>query len=159
MLLGKGAMNEFGVFAQGHNAHAGTTLNPHCYTKSAGGSSSGCGAALAVGLCPIAVGADGGGSIRIPSSMCGVVGLKPTQGRLADDHGGSYSRHHSAMLHEAGRHGMAWQLAGFCEQEGAEDGSITLHAPHECFACAALPPALSTFVATKVYGFCSWSCC
>jgi Asp-tRNA(Asn)/Glu-tRNA(Gln) amidotransferase A subunit family amidase len=88
VLVGKGAMNELGIFGHGHNSHAGTTLNPHCHIKSAGGSSSGAAAAVAVGLCPIAIGADGGGSIRIPSSLCGVAGLKTTTGRLADDHGG-----------------------------------------------------------------------
>jgi Asp-tRNA(Asn)/Glu-tRNA(Gln) amidotransferase A subunit family amidase len=56
-------------------------------TKMAGGSSSGSAAAVAVGLCPIAIGTDGGGSARIPASYCGVVGMKPTKGRLADDFG------------------------------------------------------------------------
>jgi len=68
-------------------AAAGSTANPHDFSKQSGGSSSGSGAAVAAGLCPIAVGTDAGGSIRIPSSFCGVVGLKPTLGRLADDHG------------------------------------------------------------------------
>eukprot|EP00775_Hariotina_reticulata_P011509 gene11509-11652_t len=86
LLLGKAAMNEFGVGTHGFNTHAGSTANPHDPSKQSGGSSSGSAAAVAVGLCPIAVGTDGGGSIRIPSSFCGVVGLKPTKGRLADDH-------------------------------------------------------------------------
>jgi hypothetical protein len=87
VLLGKGAMVEFGIFAHGQNAHAGAITNPHLPARSAGGSSSGSAAAVAAGLCPIAIGTDGGGSIRVPASWCGVTGLKPTAGRLADDHG------------------------------------------------------------------------
>lgn len=88
VLLGKAAMVEFGCLATGYNTHLGSTRNPHNRNKASGGSSSGSAAAVAAGLCPIAIGTDGGGSIRIPSSLCGVMGLKPTMGRLADDHGG-----------------------------------------------------------------------
>jgi len=87
VLLGKGAMVELGIFAHGQNAHAGAILNPHHPSRTAGGSSSGAAAAVAAGLCPIAIGTDGGGSIRVPASYCGVAGLKPTAGRMADDHG------------------------------------------------------------------------
>jgi Asp-tRNA(Asn)/Glu-tRNA(Gln) amidotransferase A subunit family amidase len=87
VLLGKGSMVELGIFAHGQNPHSGAILNPHHPSRTAGGSSSGAAAAVAVGLCPIAIGTDGGGSIRIPASYCGVTGLKPTAGRLADDHG------------------------------------------------------------------------
>jgi Asp-tRNA(Asn)/Glu-tRNA(Gln) amidotransferase A subunit family amidase len=80
-------MVEFGCQATGFNTHAGTTRNPHDLRKMSGGSSSGAAAAVAAGLCPVAIGTDGGGSIRVPASWCGVTGLKPTKGRLADDHG------------------------------------------------------------------------
>lgn len=86
VLLGKGAMVEFGIFSHGHNPHFGAMLNPHHPSRTAGGSSSGAAAAVATGICPIAIGTDGGGSIRVPASYCGVVGMKPTAGRLADDH-------------------------------------------------------------------------
>jgi Asp-tRNA(Asn)/Glu-tRNA(Gln) amidotransferase A subunit family amidase len=87
VLLGKGAMVELGIFAHGQNPHAGAILNPHHPARTAGGSSSGAAAAVAAGLCPIAIGTDGGGSIRVPASFCGVTSLKPTAGRLADDYG------------------------------------------------------------------------
>src|SRR5689334_6716545 len=70
ILLGKAAMVEFGCLATGFNTHLGSTLNPHDPKKASGGSSSGSAAAVAAGLCPIAIGTDGGGSIRIPSSLC-----------------------------------------------------------------------------------------
>eukprot|EP00252_Welwitschia_mirabilis_P011975 TRINITY_DN2661_c0_g1_i10.p1 TRINITY_DN2661_c0_g1~~TRINITY_DN2661_c0_g1_i10.p1 ORF type:complete len:492 (+),score=76.64 TRINITY_DN2661_c0_g1_i10:411-1886(+) len=81
ILLGKANMHEFGMGVTGNNPHHGTVRNPHstdCYT---GGSSSGPAAIVASGLCPASVGTDGGGSVRIPSALCGVVGLKPTYGR------------------------------------------------------------------------------
>lgn len=70
-------------FAFGDNAHYGPTYNPWDLTRSPGASSSGSGAALAARELPLAVGTDTGGSIRIPASFCGVLGLKPTYGLVS----------------------------------------------------------------------------
>ncbi|TLD30656.1 hypothetical protein PspLS_01806 [Pyricularia sp. CBS 133598] len=83
VVLGKLSMHEFGLDTTGNNPVFGTPLNPHNQGYYTGGSSSGCGYAVAAGLVPFAMGSDGGGSIRIPSSLCGIVGLKPTHGRLS----------------------------------------------------------------------------
>ena len=84
IIFGKTNMHEIGIGTNGYNANWGTTKNP--YSKKCehdtGGSSSGSGAVVAAGLVPIAVGADGGGSIRVPSALNGVVGLKATYARI-----------------------------------------------------------------------------
>ncbi|KAG6574561.1 Glutamyl-tRNA(Gln) amidotransferase subunit A [Phytophthora cinnamomi] len=82
IILGTTNMHEVGSGVTGYNMHYGTVRNPYnpkCYT---GGSSSGSAAAVASGLVPLALGLDGGGSIRIPSALCGVVGIKPTFQRI-----------------------------------------------------------------------------
>ncbi len=84
LLLGKVNMHEMGIGVTGINQHHGTPRNPYAPDRITGGSSSGSGAVVGAGLCPIAVGADGGGSIRIPASFCGVYGLKGTFGRLSE---------------------------------------------------------------------------
>ena len=84
LLIGKANMNELGLDPSGFNAHYGTTRNPHNPAHDPGGSSSGPAAAVAAGLSPVALGCDGGGSIRIPAGLCGVVGLKPTFGRVSE---------------------------------------------------------------------------
>jgi len=82
IIVGKTNMHELGVGTTGFNwTHTGMARNPHNTNHYTGGSSSGSAAAVSAGLVPLAVGLDGGGSIRIPSSLCGVVGLKPTFGR------------------------------------------------------------------------------
>ncbi len=81
LIIGKANMHEIGIGVTGQNPHNGTPRNPYAPGHYTGGSSSGPAAAVASGLCPAALGADGGGSIRIPSSFCGLVGLKPTCGR------------------------------------------------------------------------------
>ncbi|CCC06653.1 hypothetical protein SMACR_00678 [Sordaria macrospora] len=83
IILGKLSMHEFGLDTTGNNPIHGTPRNPHNPNYYTGGSSSGTGYAVSAGLIPIGLGSDGGGSIRIPSSLCGVFGLKPTHGRLS----------------------------------------------------------------------------
>src|SRR5204863_474611 len=104
IVLGKLNMHEFAYGPEGLNAHYGDAMNPwdggaH---RVAGGSSSGSGVAVAAALCPGALGSDTGGSIRIPASLCGISGLKPTYGRVSRagvlplswsmDHGGPMAR-------------------------------------------------------------------
>lgn len=83
LLIGKANMHEIGIGVTGQNPHHGTVRNPFHPGHHTGGSSSGPAAAVAAGICPLALGADGGGSIRMPASFCGVVGLKPTYGRVS----------------------------------------------------------------------------
>ncbi len=84
LLVGKANMHEIGIGVTGQNPHHGTPRNPYHPNHYTGGSSSGSAAAVASGLAPIAIGADGGGSIRIPAAFCGVVGLKATYGRISE---------------------------------------------------------------------------
>jgi aspartyl-tRNA(Asn)/glutamyl-tRNA(Gln) amidotransferase subunit A len=83
VLLGKLNMHEIALGVTNQNPHFGDCCNPWDTSHITGGSSGGCGAALAAGLCLGALGSDTGGSIRIPASLCGVVGLKPTYGRAS----------------------------------------------------------------------------
>ncbi|RDW71269.1 hypothetical protein BP6252_07832 [Coleophoma cylindrospora] len=91
IILGKLSMHEFGLDTSGNNPNYGTPPNPYNTKYYTGGSSSGCGYAVSSGLIPIALGGDGGGSIRIPASFCGVYGLKPTHGRLAFEPSANHS--------------------------------------------------------------------
>ena len=84
VLIGKTNMHEIGIGVTGSNPHYGTPRNPYDPDRFTGGSSSGSAAAVAAGLCPVALGADGGGSIRIPASFCGIVGLKSTFGCMSE---------------------------------------------------------------------------
>lgn len=84
LLIGKANMHEIGIGVTGINPHHGAVRNPYDPTCLTGGSSSGSAASVAVGMCPIAVSADGGGSIRMPAALCGQVGLKPTFGRVSE---------------------------------------------------------------------------
>ena len=83
ILLGKTNMNEFAYGIDGANAHYGPVHNPWALDRISGGSSSGSAAAIAAGLCVASVGTDTGGSIRVPSAFCGIVGLKPTFSRVS----------------------------------------------------------------------------
>ncbi len=83
VLLGKLNMHEWALGVTNINPHYGPSRNPWNPSRITGGSSGGAAAALAAGLCMGALGSDTGGSIRIPASLCGIVGLKPTFGRVS----------------------------------------------------------------------------
>jgi amidase/aspartyl-tRNA(Asn)/glutamyl-tRNA(Gln) amidotransferase subunit A len=93
VLVGALNMDEYAYGFTTENSHYGPTRNPHDGTRIAGGSSGGSGAAIAAGQVPLTLGSDTNGSIRVPSSLCGVWGLKPTFGRLSRR--GSYPFVHS----------------------------------------------------------------
>ena len=88
VLVGALNMDEYAYGFTTENTHEGATHNPHDLTRIAGGSSGGSAAAVAAGQVPITLGSDTNGSIRVPSSLCGIFGLKPTFGRLPRN--GSY---------------------------------------------------------------------
>src|SRR5260221_6338449 len=82
MLIGALNMGEYAYDFTGENVHDGPSRNPHDPARMTGGSSGGSGSAVAGRLVPLALGSDTNGSIRVPASLCGVFGLKPTYGRL-----------------------------------------------------------------------------
>jgi aspartyl-tRNA(Asn)/glutamyl-tRNA(Gln) amidotransferase subunit A len=103
VLVGALNMGEYAYDFTGENVHDGPSRNPHDMTRMTGGSSGGSGGAVGGGLVPLALGSDTNGSIRVPSSFCGIFGLKPTYGRLSRarsfpfvasfDHLGPFARH------------------------------------------------------------------
>ncbi len=82
IILGKTNSPEFGFSGTTENRLGDACRNPWNTERTSGGSSGGAGAAIAAGMCTVATGSDGGGSIRIPASFCGIYGIKPTQGRV-----------------------------------------------------------------------------
>ncbi|MBN1379423.1 MAG: amidase [Gammaproteobacteria bacterium] len=83
IMIGKTTTPEFGWTAVGYSPLQGVTRNPWDLSKNSGGSSAGSAAAVAEGMVPTALGSDGGGSLRIPASFCGIFSIKPTLGRIA----------------------------------------------------------------------------
>lgn len=82
VILGKTTVPEFGYSGAGHNPVSPAARNPWNTAMTPGGSSSGSAAAVAAGIGPVALGTDGGGSVRIPSAHCGIYGFKPSMGRV-----------------------------------------------------------------------------
>ncbi len=82
VILGKTNTPEFGLLGHTQNRLGDHCRNPWNTDRTTGGSSGGAGASIAAGLCTLATGSDGGGSIRIPAALCGIYGIKPTQGRV-----------------------------------------------------------------------------
>ncbi|XWS29947.1 hypothetical protein CRYUN_Cryun24cG0074500 [Craigia yunnanensis] len=123
IIVGKTNMHELGAGPSGINPHYGTARNPYDPNKIAGGSSSGSAAVVSAGLCPVALGVDGGGSVRMPASLCGVVGFKPTFGRIP----------HSGVLPLNWTVGMVGILAGTLEDAfivyAAISGQLPSHEP------------------------------
>ena len=83
VILGKTNTPEFGLLGANENRLGDDCRNPWNTERTSGASSGGAGAAVAAGLCSLGTGGDGGGSIRIPASFCGIYGIKPTQGRVS----------------------------------------------------------------------------
>ncbi|WP_284179730.1 AtzE family amidohydrolase [Rhabdaerophilum sp. SD176] len=88
ILIGGVNMGEYAYDFTGRNAHDGHSRNPHDPERMTGGSSGGSGGCVAAGMVPVALGSDTNGSIRVPASLCGLFGLKPTYGALS--RGGSF---------------------------------------------------------------------
>ncbi len=91
IIIGKTNTPEYGHAGTTENRVFGPCRNPWDVTRTSGGSSGGAGASVAAGITAIAQGSDGGGSVRIPAALCGIYGLKATQGRIPRRHAGSYN--------------------------------------------------------------------
>lgn len=130
LILGKCNMHEIGLGVTGLNPHHGSARNPYDPSRATGGSSSGSAAAVAAGLCPIAVGADGGGSVRIPAALCGMFGLKATFGRISE-HGAAevcWSVAHVGPIAATARD-LALAYAVMAGPDGKDEGSLHQPAP------------------------------
>ncbi|GAA2668258.1 amidase [Streptomyces lunalinharesii] len=130
IMLGKTNTPEFGLPCYTENALAPPARTPWDTARSAGGSSGGAAAAVAGGLAPVAHGSDGGGSIRIPSSLCGLYGIKPSRGRISA----------GPLLHDVTGLSTSGPLA-----RTVADAAVLLDAmagtlPGDPFAAPALPP-------------------
>ncbi|KAI3865543.1 hypothetical protein MKX03_000806 [Papaver bracteatum] len=121
ILIGKSNMHELGVGTSGINPHYGAARNPYDINKISGGSSSGSATLVCAGLCPVALGVDGGGSVRMPAALCGVVGFKPGFGRVS----------HSGVLPLNYTVGMVGVLAATVEDAFIVYAAISSNSPSD----------------------------
>jgi aspartyl-tRNA(Asn)/glutamyl-tRNA(Gln) amidotransferase subunit A len=152
VILGKANMHEFAFGATSQNPHHGACRNPWDPTRVPGGSSGGSGVAVASGMCEASLGTDTGGSIRIPAALNGVVGLRPTPGRISNrgcmasaprfDTIGPIARTavSTALLYEA--------VAGY---DSGDPGSVDK--PVEPVAAMATPPLRGRLIGLPRHGF------
>jgi len=148
ILVGALNMDEYAYGFTTENSHDGPTRNPHDLARVAGGSSGGSAAAVAAGEVPISLGSDTNGSIRVPASLCGVFGLKPTYGRLPRngtypfvaslDHLGPFARsaHDLALVYDALQ--GADRADPACVDRGIEATAATIDAPIDGLRVAVL---------------------
>ncbi|QQR90680.1 MAG: amidase [Myxococcales bacterium] len=118
LIVGHTVMTEFGMSPLGVNPQRRMPSNVHHSKHMAGGSSTGSATAVALGLCPVALGADGGGSIRIPAALNGVFGIKPTFGRIPR----TGDRFDGSMNHLGPIGVSSYELALFLEAVAGDDG-------------------------------------
>lgn len=136
VLVGALNMDEHAYGFTTENTHYGPCRNPHDAERIAGGSSGGSGAVVAAGLVPLTLGSDTNGSIRVPSSLCGVFGLKPTYGRLPRsgsfpfvyslDHLGPFASNAADLAAAYDVLQGPWPADPACAQRGIEAASPTL---------------------------------
>lgn len=113
ILVGKTNTPEFGIYIRTVNDLQPETVNPWDHSRTPGGSSGGAAASVAAGLTPIAIGSDGGGSVRIPSALCGVTGLMPSRGSIPRGGGSVGTRRFSAagpIARHAGDALLLWRV-------------------------------------------------
>jgi amidase len=135
VIVGKTSMPEFGILPVSESRRFGPVRNPWDTDRTPGGSSGGAAAAVASGMLPLAHGSDGGGSIRIPASCCGLVGLKPTRGRISrgPDQGDDFLVQDGVLTRTVAETGALLDILG-----GYEVGDATwAPPPSEPFASAA----------------------
>jgi len=130
IMLGKTNSPEFGLPCYTENQVAPPARTPWQLDHSAGGSSGGAGAAVAAGLAPLAHGSDGGGSIRIPASVCGLFGIKPSRGRVSS----------GPTLYDVSGLSTSGPLARTVADAAALLDVMAGEMPGDCYAAPALPP-------------------